>query len=91
MGTVPRPRAGGKQGDSAPLASASTATAGTTLLGPAELSELLGIPEKTLANWRSQRRGPLFLRIGAHVRYRLLDVEQWLEERAAVGRDWMVS
>ncbi len=61
------------------------------LLTPQEVSEWLGIPAKTLANWRSERVGPLPLRIGCHVRYRSMDVHTWLEERAAAARTWMLS
>jgi predicted DNA-binding transcriptional regulator AlpA len=61
------------------------------LLTPTDVSELLGIPVKTLANWRSTRTGPLFLRVGVHVRYRQIDIDTWLEEQAAAGRRWMAS
>lgn len=56
------------------------------LLSPDDVSELLGIPVKTLANWRCERRGPLPLRIGCHVRYRASDVDSWLEERVQDAR-----
>lgn len=56
------------------------------LLTPSDVSERLGIPVKTLANWRSERRGPLPLRIGCHVRYRASDVESWLEDRVRDAR-----
>ncbi len=61
------------------------------LLTPQEVSEWLGIPAKTLANWRSERVGPLPLRIGSHVRYRSVDVHVWLDERAAAARTWMMT
>ncbi len=61
------------------------------LLTPNDVSELLGVPVKTLANWRSARTGPLFLRVGVHVRYRQSDIEHWLEEQAEAGRRWMAS
>ena len=66
--------------------------AAPSLLTPAEVGGVLGgIPEKTLANWRSQRKGPLFVRIGIHVRYRREDVDAWLAERLEDGRRWMAS
>jgi len=49
------------------------------------------VPEKTLAQWRSDRHGPLPLRIGRYVRYRLADVESWVELQAVQARRWMVS
>lgn len=61
------------------------------LLTPDDVSDLLGIPVKTLANWRSERVGPLPLRIGCHVRYRSSDVEAWLSERVAAAKRWMAS
>ena len=57
-----------------------------TLLTPDETSALLGIPVKTLAHWRTQRTGPLALRLGSHVRYRVSDLQAWLEERAEEAR-----
>lgn len=49
------------------------------LLSPGEAAEFLGIPEGTLAQWRSQRRGPSFLKLeGRLVRYRVADLEAYL-------------
>jgi excisionase family DNA binding protein len=53
------------------------------LLGPSEVSRYLGVPLGTLANWRYQGRGPAFLRVGRHVRYRAEDVATWVEEQLA--------
>ena len=36
---------------------------------------------KTLAAWRSQRKGPLFHRMGVHVRYPKSHLDAWLDER----------
>jgi excisionase family DNA binding protein len=41
--------------------------------------EYLTVPVGTLANWRYQGKGPRFVKIGRHVRYRRSDVEAWLE------------
>jgi len=52
------------------------------LLIPKEASEFLGVPEKTLATWRSERRGPQFIKIeNRHVRYRLSDLENYIASR----------
>lgn len=40
------------------------------LLTPGDVSDYLGIPKGTLANWRSAGRGSAYLRVGRHVRYR---------------------
>jgi excisionase family DNA binding protein len=49
---------------------------------PPQVSSYLGIPEKTLAEWRWQGKGPRYVRVGRHVRYRWSDVEAWLETQA---------
>ena len=61
------------------------------LLTPAQVAEYLGVPEKTLAQWRSDRHGPLPLRVGRYVRYRFCDIEAWVDQQAAQARRWMAS
>jgi excisionase family DNA binding protein len=52
------------------------------LLSPGDAAEYLGIPEGTLAQWRSQRRGPPYLKLeGRLVRYRVADLEAYLSGR----------
>jgi len=52
------------------------------LLMPAQAAELLGIPEGTLAQWRSQRRGPPYIKLeGRLVRYRSADLERYIASR----------
>lgn len=48
------------------------------LLSPDELVELLGIPKRTIYNWRLRGEGPPAVRVGRHLRYRPSDVEAWL-------------
>lgn len=43
-------------------------------LTPKQLADRWSITTGTLANWRSQGRGPAFGRIGSRVRYRVEDV-----------------
>ncbi len=52
------------------------------LLTRVELSELLHVPTSTLNNWASQGKGPTYLIVGRHARYRPQDVERWLEGQA---------
>ena len=53
-----------------------------SLLTPRQASEFLGIPESTLAQWRSQRRGPSYIKLELRlVRYRLVDLEEWLSRQ----------
>lgn len=61
------------------------------LLTPDDVSTMLGIPTKTLANWRCERTGPLPLKIGCHVRYRAADLTEWIEQCAADARRRMAS
>jgi excisionase family DNA binding protein len=49
------------------------------LLSPDEVAGQLGVPVATLANWRSGGVGPVYLRVGRHVRYRPADLEAWLD------------
>lgn len=52
------------------------------LLSPEQLAEYLDIPLATVYRWRARRTGPRGMRVGRHVRYRLADVERWLEAQA---------
>jgi helix-turn-helix protein len=57
------------------------------LATPAEVAQMLGeIPEHTLAQWRSKGKGPDYIKVGRHVRYRWSAVNTWLDEQStAVG------
>src|SRR5580704_5097563 len=46
----------------------------------AETAVKLGVSEATLANWRSQRKGPIAVRIGRAVYYYADDLEAYLQE-----------
>lgn len=56
------------------------------LLRPDEVAELLGVPVGTMANWRYQGRGPAFVKVGRHVRYRRRDVDAWIDRHVVGGR-----
>lgn len=47
-------------------------------LTPEDLSASLQLAPGTLANWRTNKKGPNFTRIGGLVRYRRNDVEAWI-------------
>jgi hypothetical protein len=51
-----------------------------TLWKPADLAAFLGIPEKTLREWRYKRYGPPYKRLGKHVRYDPAAVRAWLDD-----------
>jgi hypothetical protein len=46
-----------------------------------EVSKITGIAIQTLRNWRFQRTGPPYSKVGRAVRYRLDDVTHFMEER----------
>jgi excisionase family DNA binding protein len=49
------------------------------LLSRSECADIIGVPASTLANWASEGKGPRYLRVGRHSRYRPADVERWLD------------
>lgn len=48
------------------------------LLTPKDLEREYGISTKTLANWRSQGKGPAYFKLGNFIRYRGGEVEKWV-------------
>jgi len=52
------------------------------LMNEHEAAQYLGLSVFTLRAWRSQRRGPVFVRLGRAVRYRPDDLEAFLNEAA---------
>lgn len=55
------------------------------LLTPDEVAKLLGLSTKTLAEWRSQGKGPDFVRLRRNIRYRLADIKAYLAENIVRG------
>jgi predicted DNA-binding transcriptional regulator AlpA len=54
----------------------------TKLLTPNDVAEITGLSVETLAQWRSQKRGIPYVKISHNcVRYRQVDVDQWVRER----------
>jgi excisionase family DNA binding protein len=49
------------------------------LLTPEEVAAKTGLSRETLAQWRSQRRGLPYLKIGRAVRYDPAEVQAYLE------------
>ncbi len=49
------------------------------LLTPEEVAVKTGLSRETLAQWRSQKRGIAYLKIGRAVRYDPADVQKYLE------------
>ena len=56
------------------------------LLTPRQAATELGVSPGTLAVWRCRKRYPLrYIKVGSKVRYRLADIEKFLDART-VGR-----
>lgn len=49
------------------------------ILSTDQAAELLGLSERTLENWRWQRKGPSYVKLGRSIRYRKTDVENWIK------------
>jgi len=49
-----------------------------SLLSAEEVADLTGLSKETLAQWRSQKRGIPYLKIGRSVRYDAQDVQSYL-------------
>lgn len=50
-------------------------------VSPAKLSEITGIPLRTLASWRRAGKGPIFIKADGKkgaVRYLIKEVEKWV-------------
>jgi predicted DNA-binding transcriptional regulator AlpA len=54
------------------------------LLNQKEVSRLIGMSEAWLEQCRFKRQGINFLKVGRSVRYRMSDVNRWLEKQAIV-------
>lgn len=50
-------------------------------LTPVDVAERLGVAVGTLANWRSQGRGPKWLSVEGAIRYRSEDIEEYERSR----------
>ena len=50
-----------------------------------DVSAFLGVPVKTLYQWRTKGYGPAGMRIGRYVRYRREDVMAWVAGRETVA------
>jgi excisionase family DNA binding protein len=57
------------------------------LLNRREAAELLGLTVGTLAVWAFQGRGPAFVKVGRSVRYRVGDIEAFVEQGRKTTRE----
>ena len=63
----------------------SPLASGERLFSPEEVASYLGVPVKTLFQWRYKGVGPRALRVGRYLRFRAADVEAWLEQVSDSG------
>lgn len=54
------------------------------LMSIEELSEYLGVPVRTLYDWRLAGKGPCAVHIGRQIRYFVTDVHEWLRQNREV-------
>ena len=59
-----------------------TADDGLHLMTEQQLADALQMHPQSLADWRHRSSGPRYVKLGRCVRYRIADVEEWLESRA---------
>lgn len=65
-------------------------TSSAPLLSTQQAAQWLGIKAQTLSLWRTQRKGPAFVKLGRAVRYRLDDLQAFLSsssDRPALPSD----
>ncbi len=60
------------------------------LLTPEQVAVMTGLSLDTLAQWRSQRRGLPYLKLGRAVRYDAVEIQAYLE-RCRVSVSYQVS
>ena len=59
----------------------------TTMLTEREAALHLRRSSKTLRNWRSEGKGPAFLRMGGRVFYHLADIARWIAQETTAPPD----
>jgi excisionase family DNA binding protein len=65
----------------------TTVTVREPLWSADDVARYLGVPVKTLYEWRVRRYGPPAARVGRFLRYREDDVIMWLESVTGRGGD----
>lgn len=54
----------------------------SSLLSVDELAAYLGVPKATIYNWSHTGSGPTSIRVGRYLRFRVADVERWLDSQS---------
>ena len=61
----------------------ASATQRGPLAAPAEVAAYLGVPVKTLYQWKYRGIGPSVHKVGRHLRYRWREVDAWLDAQTS--------
>jgi predicted DNA-binding transcriptional regulator AlpA len=59
----------------------------TTLMDERQAAKVLGLAVQTLRNWRHERRGPDYRKLGRAVRYDLQDLHGYSEKKRIILED----
>ena len=60
------------------------------LINIKELSESLGVSDKTLYGWVHQKRIP-FVKVGGLLRFDMKDIEKWIQKNKVQPSKWWVK
>jgi predicted DNA-binding transcriptional regulator AlpA len=55
------------------------------LIGIDELADYIGKPKATIYGWRVKGYGPRAIRVGRDLKYRLRDVDAWLDSQTEIS------
>lgn len=55
------------------------------LMSPSDVAQFAGVSVQTLAVWRMKAVGPRYIKAGKQIRYRVEDLNAWLETQAHGG------
>jgi excisionase family DNA binding protein len=69
------------------VADVHSTTVRPRLWTPEELAEYLGVTLHCVYAWSSKGGGPRVLRVGARLRYRPADVDEWLDRVTSNGEE----
>lgn len=59
------------------------------LLNSEQAAEYLGLSKGTLVNWRCTKQQEIpFIKVGGRVRYRVKDLEAWLDKQRVIPEGW---
>lgn len=61
------------------MQAANSITDHDTLMTEVQAADVLNLSIRTLQAWRTQRRGPSWIRAGRAIRYRRRDLDAWMD------------